>query len=105
MAKRHPVPTAEEQKKVEAEIEEVFEISKAKTEEERLSIAESLVNSIAQPLMIDTIEVTVSASIGISLYPENGVTAEQLIRSADKAMYSVKREGKNNFGFVEFDSH
>ncbi|MBT8437200.1 MAG: diguanylate cyclase, partial [Gammaproteobacteria bacterium] len=41
-----------------------------------------------------------TASIGISLYPEHGTTAEKLIRSADKAMYQVKREGKNSFGFV-----
>ena len=43
---------------------------------------------------------TVSASIGISLYPQNGLTAEELIRSADKAMYRVKHQGKNGFGFV-----
>ena len=42
----------------------------------------------------------VSSSIGIALYPENGTTAEQLIRAADKAMYQVKRAGKNAFGFV-----
>ena len=64
-------------------------------------IARSLVEAIARPLDIDNVEVAVSASIGISLYPENGVTAEELIRSADKAMYRVKREGRNSFGFAE----
>ncbi|MCG6890061.1 MAG: PAS domain-containing protein [Gammaproteobacteria bacterium] len=64
-------------------------------------IARGLVNEITRPLDIDGVEVTVSASIGISLYPENGLTAEELIRSADKAMYCIKRAGKNNFGFVE----
>jgi len=64
-------------------------------------IAASLVEAIARPLDIDSVEITVSASIGISLYPENGVTAEELIRSADKAMYCIKRAGKNSFGFVE----
>ena len=66
-------------------------------------IAGSLVEAIGQPLQIDNIDVAVSASIGISLYPEHGVTAEELIRSADGAMYRIKREGKNSFGFV--DSH
>ena len=64
-------------------------------------IARSLVDAIARPLEVDSVEVAVSASIGISLYPENGVTAEELIRSADKAMYRIKRAGKNSFGFVE----
>jgi diguanylate cyclase (GGDEF)-like protein/PAS domain S-box-containing protein len=65
------------------------------------SIASSLIEGIAMPLSIDVVEVRVSASIGISLYPENGVTAEELIRSADKAMYRIKHAGKNNFGFVD----
>jgi diguanylate cyclase (GGDEF)-like protein len=63
-------------------------------------IATNVIRQIAQPVEIKNIEVTVSASIGISLYPENGITAEELIRSADKAMYRVKHQGKNSFGFV-----
>ena len=63
-------------------------------------IAESLVAAIARPVCIDAVEVAISASIGISLYPDHGVTAEELIRSADKAMYRVKRDGKNSFGFT-----
>jgi diguanylate cyclase (GGDEF)-like protein/PAS domain S-box-containing protein len=63
-------------------------------------IADSLVAAVAQPVCVDAIEVAISASIGISLYPDHGVTAEELIRSADKAMYRVKRDGKNSFGFV-----
>jgi diguanylate cyclase (GGDEF)-like protein/PAS domain S-box-containing protein len=64
-------------------------------------IATSLVERIADPLDIGGVQVAVSASIGISLYPQHGVTAEELIRSADKAMYRIKREGKNNFGLVD----
>jgi diguanylate cyclase (GGDEF)-like protein/PAS domain S-box-containing protein len=64
-------------------------------------IASGLVPAITRPLNIDGVEVTISASIGISLYPDNGVTAEELIRSADQAMYCIKRAGKNNFGFVK----
>ena len=63
-------------------------------------IAASVIKQIARPVEIKNIEVTVSASIGISLYPENGLTAEELIRSADQAMYRVKHQGKNSFGFV-----
>ena len=63
-------------------------------------IATSLIEGISQPILIAQTEVSVSASIGISLYPKNGVTAEELIRSADQAMYQVKHAGKNNFGFT-----
>ena len=68
-------------------------------------IARSLVEAIARPLEIGDVAITISVSIGISLYPDNGVTAEELIRSADKAMYSIKRDGKNNFGFVNSTHH
>ena len=63
-------------------------------------IAATVIAQVARPLQIKDIEVEITASIGISLYPEHGTTAEKLIRSADKAMYQVKREGKNSFGFV-----
>jgi diguanylate cyclase (GGDEF)-like protein len=62
-------------------------------------IASGLIEQIVQPIRVEKAEVVVSASIGISIYPDNGTTAEELIRSADKAMYQIKRQGKNNFGF------
>ena len=64
-------------------------------------IASSLIERIAAPFDIDRIEECVSASAGIALYPEHGTTAEQLIRAADKAMYSIKRQGKNNYGLYQ----
>ncbi|MDH3635364.1 MAG: diguanylate cyclase [Gammaproteobacteria bacterium] len=64
-------------------------------------IAAGLIKQIVQPIRVEKVEVVVSASIGISIYPENGTTAEALIRAADKAMYQIKRQGKNNFGFFK----
>ena len=64
-------------------------------------IAAELIESIARPLRVDRLEAGLSASIGISLYPENGTTAEELIRSADKAMYAIKRAGKNGYGYAD----
>ena len=62
-------------------------------------IATNLIAQLANPIIIEMVQVGISASIGISLYPANGTTAEELIRSADKAMYRIKRTGKNDFGF------
>ncbi|MDJ0777041.1 MAG: PAS domain-containing protein [Gammaproteobacteria bacterium] len=64
-------------------------------------IAGNLIEQVAQPIQIEQIHLGVSSSIGIALYPDNGTTAEQLIRAADKAMYQVKRAGKNAYGFAE----
>lgn len=64
-------------------------------------IAAALNRQIAQPIHIENARIAISASIGISLYPENGTTAEELIRAADRAMYRVKHQGKNSFGFAD----
>ena len=46
-------------------------------------------------------ERTFSCSIGIARYPSDGTTYTALYEKADEAMYSVKKNGKNNFAFVE----
>ncbi len=63
-------------------------------------IASGLIAQIADPIRVESLEFPVSASVGISLYPQHGTTAEQLIRAADHAMYEVKRRGKNGYGFA-----
>jgi diguanylate cyclase (GGDEF)-like protein/PAS domain S-box-containing protein len=67
-------------------------------------IAASLIEQLAKPVFIEDTSVAISASIGISIYPQNGTTAEELIRSADKAMYRIKHQGKNDFGFVTLEN-
>ena len=63
-------------------------------------IASSIIEQVSQPIEIDGVSVTVSASIGISLYPEHGITPDEMIREADRAMYRIKDQGKNSFGFA-----
>lgn len=62
-------------------------------------IAGNLIEQVSQVIHINQQEVAVGASLGIALYPEDGTTAEELIRQADRAMYRVKNSGKNNFAF------
>ena len=45
--------------------------------------------------------VGVSASLGVSCYPEHGSTPQDLIQKADQAMYSVKEQGKDAVGLAE----
>ncbi|KJY85199.1 diguanylate cyclase [Vibrio galatheae] len=62
-------------------------------------IASKLTHSLSQPFQLNNVSAYVSASIGISIYPEDSATQDTLIRYADNAMYHAKAMGKNNFQF------
>lgn len=69
-------------------------------------IAADLCRLIAMPVMVGQHVVTVTASIGISVFPEDGTDAESLTCNADKIMYHIKSCGGNNFGFCgELGAH
>ena len=53
----------------------------------------------AEAIVIDKHELSTSASIGISIYPDDGINAEQLMRNADAAMYYVKENGRHKYHF------
>jgi diguanylate cyclase (GGDEF)-like protein/PAS domain S-box-containing protein len=57
--------------------------------------------AIAEPIIIDGLEMKVSASIGIALYPEDDTDAETLLRHADHAMYQAKEAGRNRYQFFK----
>lgn len=63
------------------------------------SVAQKLVDSIQRPFTIKENELHITASVGISLFPNDGTDAETLIRHADMAMYSSKESGRNAFNF------
>jgi len=54
------------------------------------AIAKDLLESLALPMQIEELELNISASIGISLYPEDGQTGDSLSHHADQAMYAAK---------------
>ncbi len=63
-------------------------------------VANNIVEAIARPFVLNGKECLVSVSIGISLHPDNGETAAQLVKIADAAMYLAKHSGKNCYRFV-----
>ena len=63
-------------------------------------IAERMVEAVCAPIAINESTVCVSASIGVSFYPIDGVDRRGLIGRADAAMYLSKRAGKNRFTFA-----
>jgi diguanylate cyclase (GGDEF)-like protein/PAS domain S-box-containing protein len=63
--------------------------------------ADKILKALAAPHMIDDQELHISTSIGISVYPSDGLDAETLIKNADTAMYHAKENGRNNYQFFK----
>ncbi|WP_246211248.1 sensor domain-containing protein [Vogesella oryzae] len=64
-------------------------------------MAEEVLAALARPIRIEEHEVFVSGSIGISVYPNDGVEAASLLKNADAAMYRAKEAGKNTYQFFD----
>ena len=63
------------------------------------AVARKLVAVLSQPYAIEGRELTITPTVGVSIYPHDGADADTLIRNADTAMYHAKESGKNNFRF------
>jgi diguanylate cyclase (GGDEF)-like protein len=64
-------------------------------------VVSKIVESIADPFVLNGKCCSVSVSVGIALYPDNGKTSEQLVKIADAAMYLAKQSGKNCYRFAD----
>ena len=73
--------------------------------EDIVNKARSIGKAFLKTYVEDGKEITVSASIGISIYPLDGDNYEELLDKSDKALYEVKRNGKNGFCFYHEDQH
>jgi diguanylate cyclase (GGDEF)-like protein/PAS domain S-box-containing protein len=61
--------------------------------------AERLMDTMCRPFAIQGHTLTISCSIGISIFPEHGADGEALVKNADAAMYNAKANGRNNLRF------
>jgi diguanylate cyclase (GGDEF)-like protein/PAS domain S-box-containing protein len=64
-------------------------------------IASDLLRRLAATFRIGEQQATISASIGIAVFPTDGTTADILLRNADRAMYAAKELGRNRFNFYD----
>lgn len=64
-------------------------------------IAKKIIHCLEQMFYVNRREVFVGSSIGISVFPEDGVSSEQLLKNADFAMYEAKNKGRNNYQFYK----
>ena len=79
----------------------VILLATVKHAEDAAISAQKMLAALTVPHLIDQLELYVSVSIGISIYPVDGQDADTLIKSADTAMYHAKEGGRNNYQFFE----
>jgi diguanylate cyclase (GGDEF)-like protein len=65
--------------------------------EEAAKVAQKVIETLRIPFEIQERELFVTTSVGISLYPNDGLDAETLVRNADTAMYRAKESGRDNY--------
>lgn len=78
-------------------------LSRIEAAKDAARAAEKLIVSASQPYQIEQHELLLTASVGISIYPDSGRDAGSLMRNADAAMYSAKAQGRNRYQFYSED--
>ncbi len=63
------------------------------------SVAQNILRSLAAPFTLNDEKAYVSASMGITIYPEDAADVEPLLMNADQAMYAAKKRGRNRFSY------
>ena len=74
-------------------------LSEVQQSEDTASTASRMLRAVANAHPIDQHELHVTASIGVSVYPDDGLDAETLIKNADTAMYQAKKQGRQSYQF------
>ncbi len=64
-------------------------------------LCERIIHAAIQPVVVDRMEHTVGASIGVAVFPDDGQKVEELIMKADSAMYRAKEAGRSRFAFFD----
>ena len=70
-----------------------------KFHEDAVIVANKIIEEIRRTFLVDGYEINTSTSIGVSVFPTDGVNAEKLMMNADTAMYSAKASGRNTYAF------
>ena len=73
--------------------------------DEAAHVAKKMLDIIAKPFIINGQRLTVTASIGVAEFPQDGDNFEQLAQSADAALYRAKQSGRNTFQFFTRQMH
>jgi len=77
----------------------IIMMSERASENEVAALAHRLLRTLALPFVLDGHEVSISGTIGISSFPEDGTEAEDLVKAAADAMFHAKEQARNTFEF------
>lgn len=83
----------------------VMAFPRVNVDHDALSLVNKLLDDFSQPFMLADKETHVTASLGISLFPDNGMTASELIRNADVAKHRAKQAGRGSYWFFNQQFH
>jgi diguanylate cyclase (GGDEF)-like protein len=67
------------------------------------TVADKIVKHLSQPYQLESEELYISASVGVAIFPDDGITVDELLKNADTAMYQAKSNGKNMYRFYSLD--
>ena len=70
-----------------------------KQQQDIIEVVDKLIHSVKEPMNIDGRKINITTSIGISIYPDDGVETEVLVQHADSAMYKAKALGRDTYHF------
>jgi diguanylate cyclase (GGDEF)-like protein len=83
----------------------VIMLTEVKSAENAAQVAKRVADALCVPIAVAANEITVSASIGIAVFPTDGEDAEALLKNADAAMYHAKSQGRNGYAFYTTPLH
>jgi diguanylate cyclase (GGDEF)-like protein/PAS domain S-box-containing protein len=73
--------------------------------EDAVTLAEKVIKALEQPFELEGQEINTTASVGITVHPNDGVDVDVLLKNADLAMYQAKAEGRNAWRVFASDMH
>lgn len=76
-------------------------VSQLNDREEAAAVAEQIMNELQRSFTLNGQVLNISCSIGISMFPQDGDNAEDLLKRADTALYTVKSHGRNGYDFFD----
>jgi len=74
-------------------------LTQTKFPQNSVVVSERIIEALKPAFEVGKFKVNTTPSIGIAIYPDNGVTTQDLLKNADTAMYCAKEDGKNNYKF------
>jgi diguanylate cyclase (GGDEF)-like protein/PAS domain S-box-containing protein len=75
----------------------LFLVTEIARSENATEVARKILDAFQEPFLVDDHELRTTASIGVVIFPDDGVDADTLLKNADIAMYRAKQKGRNNY--------